>query len=76
MIFLKSKTNLYVWALLSIGGDTPFFGIPAKSQGRTTPPKQNLTPKKGFPQPQRGQGPPERVVTDFKNLHENANFYF
>ena len=60
----------------STGGDKPFFGFPAKSQGRTTPPKQNIPPKNGFQQPQRGQGPPERVVTDFKNLHEKAKFYF
>ena len=65
-----------LWALPSIGGDKPFLGIPAKSQGRTTPPKQNLPPKNGFPQPKRGQDPPERVVTDFKYLRENAKFYF
>ena len=73
---MKSKTNLYVWALPSIGGDKPFLGIPVKSQGRTTPPKQNLPPKNGFPQSQRGQDPPERVVTDFKNLHEKVNIHF
>ena len=38
----------------STGGDKPFFGFPAKSQGRTTPPKQNIPPKNGFQQPQRG----------------------
>ena len=52
------------------------LGIQAKSQGRATPPKQNLPPKNGFPQPKRGQDPPERVVTDFKYLRENAKFYF
>ena len=60
----------------SIGGDKKNLGIQAKSQGRAIPPKQNLPPKNGFPQPKRGQDPPERVVTDFKNLNEKAKFYF
>ena len=59
-----------------LAGTNPFLSIQATSQGGTTPPKQNFPPNNGFPQPQRGQGPPERVVTKFKNLHKNVNFYF
>ena len=32
LIFLKSNTTLFFWALSSIGGDKPFLGIPAKRQ--------------------------------------------
>ena len=73
---MKSKTTLYLRALSSIGGDKPFIGIPAKSKGGATPPKQNSPPNNGFPPPREGRTHPERVVTAFKNLNENAHFYF
>ena len=62
---VKDHPICYAWALPLIGGDTPFLGIPPKSQGGVSPTKQNLPPKKCFPTPREGG-----------YLFENANFYF
>ena len=59
-----------------MGGERPFLGRPALTQGGSTPPKQNSPPKRGWSPPREGRTHPQRMVTDFKNLHENVNFYF
>ena len=53
-----------------------FLGRSAWTQGGSTPLKQNSLSKIGWSLPREGRPHPKRVVTDFKNLHENINFYF
>ena len=76
MEVFKSVTTLCGWGLASLAGEQPFLGGEFCLGGVAPSSVWAGLPKKGFSLPIEERPHPQRVVTDFKNHHENVTFYF